>query len=300
MSDKAEDTWRQRRLALVGHDIRSAAGDILGGLQLIDDSALDAESLVQLERVRAAGETLGRLLDEASAALGAPEGASLEGSDAPVALLDLVRDLERRWAGHAAAQGLTLGCDLATSLPPAVAVPAVELERILSNLLDNALKYADRGTITLAALRDDDGTLRFSIRDEGPGFSEVALSRLFGYGARPACSAEAGSGMGLHIAKRLADQIGGRLAAGNLAGARGAEVTLLLPPESWRMAGDASGPGALPDLAGRSVLVAEDNPTNQALLERMLTQLGASCRIVGDGAAASEAIRGGGFHAALV
>ncbi|RDC69023.1 response regulator [Rhodovulum sp. 12E13] len=219
MSERTEETERLTRLALVGHDIRSAMSDVVGGLELVETSGLDPDSRLQLERARAAGETLARLVDDAIAALTdgqtpARAGRGGRASDT-VVLSDLVRDLERRWGGHAAANGLVLRIDLAPDVPLATSIASGPIERLLSNLLDNAVKYAERGAIVLSIDLDAEGALRFAVQDEGPGFSDTSLARLFGLGGRPPDSPQPGTGMGLHIAKSLADQMGGRIEAGN-------------------------------------------------------------------------------------
>jgi CheY-like chemotaxis protein/anti-sigma regulatory factor (Ser/Thr protein kinase) len=332
MSERTEETQRLTRLALVSHDIRSALSDVVGGLDLVETSGLDPDSRLQLERARAAGETLARLVEEAVAALTdgpvpAGRGRVARARDT-VMLADLVRDLERRWSGHAAANGLVLRVDLAADVPPATSIASGPIERLLSNLLDNALKYAERGAIVLSIDLDAEGALRFAVQDEGPGFSDTSLARLFGLGGRPPESAQPGTGMGLHIAKSLADQMGGRIEAGNRRtktdrasprmpaadrgspdgappdadNAGGACVTFVLPAGRWHP--DGLEPGndkpVLPELTGRHVLVADDSGVNQAVLARLLGRLGARVDAVDDGEAALRALRQGGYDLAIL
>ena len=332
MSERTEETKRLTRLALVSHDIRSALSDVVGGLDLVETSGLDPDSRLQLERARAAGETLARLVDDAVAALTygqAPARLARVGR-APdtVVLSDLVRDLERRWSGHAAANGLVLRIDLSPDVPLAATIAAGPIERLLSNLLDNALKYAERGVIVLSIGLDAEGALRFAVQDEGPGFSDTSLARLFRLGGRPPDSPQPGTGMGLHIAKSLADQMGGRIEAGNRRAEAdwespdghspdghspdgpstdadtlsGACVAFVLPARRWQPDGlepDDDTP-VLPDLTGRRVLVADDSGVNQAVLARMLGRLGARVDTVDDGGAALRALRRGGYDLAIL
>lgn len=290
-------------MALIGHDLRSAVGDVIGGLQLLDDAGLDPDALLQLERVYAASETLGRLVDEAVAALEddvARDAPASPDERQPLMLVDLVRDLERRWAGHAAAQGLAMNAELGPGLPGAVALPPLTLERILGNLLDNAHKYAQRGRIVLAVDLAECGTLTFRVRDAGPGFSDASLARLFELSGRPSHSAQPGTGMGLHIAKDLADRLGGWLEVCNRPGG-GAEVTLALPRSAWCV--EATAPpigGVLPDLRGQRVLIADDGATNRRLIEGMMTRLGATCELAEDGIAARDALAARDYDLALV
>jgi CheY-like chemotaxis protein len=303
MTDGYATSPRERRIALIGHDLRSAVGDVVGGLQLLDETGLDPDALLQLERVRAASEALGRLVDEAVAALA--EGTAPADPGSPeerrsLTLADFVRDLERRWAGHAAAQGLAMTAEFGPDLPDAVALPPLTLERILGNLLDNAHKYAQRGRIVLAVERAACGTLSFSVRDAGPGFSDASLARLFELSGRPPHSPQPGTGLGLHIAKDLADRLGGWLDIRNRPDG-GAEVTLALPRSAWcpeeRALADAP---ASPDLRGLRVLIADDGATNRRLMAEMLTRLGATCDLAEDGIAARDALAARDYDLALV
>jgi len=182
MTDGYATLSRERRIALIGHDLRSAVGDVIGGLQLLDEAGLDPDALLQLERVRAASETLGRLVDEAVTTLaGEPvpgDRAALEARQA-LTLLDFVRDQERRWAGHAAAQGLAMAVEFGPGLPDVVSLPPLTLERIIGNLLDNAHKFAQRGRIVLAVDLAACGSLSVSVRDAGPGFSDAEAASQY-------------------------------------------------------------------------------------------------------------------------
>ena len=98
--------------ALLGHDLRAAVSDVIGGLRLIEHEAIDPATRIQLERVRAAGETLARLIEEALAILPGEEG----GAEAPSANLHLPRllyDAEMRWSGRAREKGLGFGLSVA-------------------------------------------------------------------------------------------------------------------------------------------------------------------------------------------
>ncbi|MBS8228288.1 ATP-binding response regulator [Vannielia litorea] len=297
-------------IELFSHDIRSAVADVLSGLRLVDFSQLDPATAAQLQRVSTAGESLARLLDSALRQFG--EGSltanGREAAPEPVPLLAVMRNLERRWSGHAREVSMSLRLDIAADLPTVLHLDAGALDRVLANLLSNAFKYADWGEVVLAVDMRSGDELRFRVRDEGPGFTDAALARLFERGGRPGGQTKPGSGLGLHIAKEVATRLGGQLQVSNAAEG-GAEVTLLLPRQSWAWHPDpASGtdpsadhePPPLPDLSGLTALVAEDNPTNQLLFTQMLDHLGASWRLAPDGAEALRLLSGGGFDFALV
>lgn len=274
--------------------------DIIGGLELADLSPLDAASRQQLIRVKSAGEQLARLSDEVLALITGDQAGTPADATTPLALPPFLADIEARWSAHARAKGARFVLEPGDDLPPRIGCDRAALERILANLIGNAVKHAGQGEVTLAIGMRPREALCFTIRDSGPGFSDAALAHLFEAGGRPADSTAPGSGLGLHIVRDLAERLGGRMQVANRA-LGGAEVMVIIPRTAWAPGlSDATTPRPLPDLAGYCVLVAEDNRTNQLVLRQMLETLGAKCRVAEDGQAALDALRDGGFDLALV
>lgn len=278
-------THCQQELSFLGHDLRAALSDILAGLNLIDLTTLDAATLRHVERARVSGETLDRLLDMGLGTLqsGAPSPPT------PLATAKLLRDIDLRWSGRAREKGLTFTVTPAANIPPALWVDHFALERVLSNLIGNAIKYTDHGSVTCTLTAGND-TLHFSVTDTGPGFCPSALPHLLAPG-----NDNSGKGIGLRIAKEMADRLQARLALQNHASG-GAEVTLTLPLNP------APGPlpHALPDLTGQKVLLADDSATFQLLVGRMLAQMGAKVVAVTDGPSALAALQEDSFDLALI
>lgn len=284
-------------VTLIGHDLRAAVSDIIGGLRLIDQDGMDPSTRLQLERVRAASETLARLLEEAMANIFGDEAVVL----APPSNVQLARflyDLEVRWSGRASEQGIGLEFRRADDLPLVLKVDRVALDRILSNILSNAIKYSDGGAIWMDVRLSDDGALRIAVTDQGPGFSAEALARLFQYRGRPDGNGKPGHGLGMHITKNLSEVLGATVSVQNLPDG-GACVTLTLPPSLLSNAtNDAGSP--LPDLSRTKVLVAEDSATNQLLIGQMLTSMGAEFETANDGVQALNWLERENFDLALI
>ncbi len=276
------------RMALLDHDLRAAVADLMGGLRLIPDDGLGPEARLQLDRARASGAALARLMEDRLA----PDGAPSE-----LALGAALGDIEARWQGHARERALAFRLVAAGDLPGTVALDHLALDRILSNILSNAVKYTDRGLVQLMVSRSAAGHLRFEVTDEGPGFSPEALARLFEFGGRPAGSAQPGTGLGLHIAHDLTDRLGGSLTVANRAGG-GSSVVLDLPPMAFQAAGAVAGP--LPRLDRLRILVADDSATQRALLAAMLGQMGAEVSLAADGEAATGWLARADFDLALI
>lgn len=290
---------RRDRAELLGHDIRNAVSDILGGLALADLRPLDTASRQQLIRVRSASEQLARLADEALALVNgdSPPPPDNQISICFEALLDAI---EARWSAHAAERGMAFALHRGVDLPDSIGVEKGGLERILANIIGNAMKYAQQGTVSLHVKLEAQETLSFCVHDEGPGFSDNALARLFERNARSPENVQPGSGLGLHIVRDLTDQIRGQMTVGNL-DQGGATVCIRLPRPAWApgLPGQATSV-ELPDLTGKCVLVAEDNLTNQLLVRRMLETLGADCHIASDGQEALDLLGAHHFNMALV
>lgn len=293
------ETSRRKRATMLGHDMRAAISDILGGLALSDLSALDSDSRRQLERVESAAEQLARLTDE-TLALVTGETEQRGAPQRHTRLGPFLSRIAARWRAHAQERGLDFALKLDEDLPAIIGTDAAALDRILSNFISNAVKHSGTGTVTLTVQMGDRETLCLRVRDTGPGFSERAMALLFEYKGRPADSRQPGSGLGLHIVRDLAQRLRAQLQVNNMEGG-GAEVALILPRAAWAPGVEApEGLEDLPDLAGCHVLLAEDNETNQLLLRQMLETLGADCTLVADGQAACEALNREPFELALI
>jgi len=288
------------RIMLLGHDLRAAVSDILGGLRLLSDADLSAGVRLQLERMRAAGEDMARLIEEGIEIVTDHTVGPLRQT---VQLARLLYDVEMRWTGRAEEKGLTFHVAMAPDVPMVVRLDRVALERVLSNMLSNAVKYTDAGAVRLVlALTDaaDEGAcrLQFSVLDDGPGFAADLQERLFEQGARGETPGKTGHGLGLYISRDMARRLDGRIDVANRPEG-GASVALslpladLLPPE-------ISAETPLPDLTGMTILVADDSALSQAVLGHMLSAMGARCDTASDGVAALEMLDTGTYDLAVI
>ena len=294
----ARPAGEESRLALLGHVLRAAVSDIIGGLRLIEPAGLDEPIRLQLERIRAASEVLALLLEDGLAAMVGE--AVTDPLPVSLPLTRLLHDVEMRWSGRAREKGLAFSMTITPDVPRVVALDRIALERILSNVLSNAVKYTDTGGIEVGVMQNCAGDLVFRVRDDGPGFCPDALEHLFEFANRPNGTRKAGSGLGLHITKQMSDRIGAAVWVTNRPEG-GAEVMLTLPVASWLpKAGPPEATDGLPDLGRMKVLVAEDSETNQTILRHMLNALGAEVVIVSDGIEALNRLEGEAFDLALI
>lgn len=288
-------------VSLLSHDLRSLLFDVTGGLSLLDLESLSDADRAQLGRVEAAANSLRLMLEQMLDRIDAlPAG---DGSAQSFDLPGFLDALAARWAGRAASTGADFGIDADPDLPEAIGLDRIALDRILANLIGNALKFDPDGAICLGVRKRDNDDLVFSVSDCGPGFSTAAMTSLYEFHGRPVGGDRPGSGLGLHIAQRQATDIGGTLSAHN-APDGGAVVELILPRAAWNdgVTGAQSqlDEAAIPDLAGTRILLAEDNATNQLVAGQMLRSMGCEVTIAGDGLEAMKALEEAEFDAALL
>lgn len=293
------------RFSLLSHDLRSALSDVLGGLHLIDHDQLSDENRQHFDRISVAGETLVRLLDKTVT----EEQSTVEEAvtrAVNINLSDFLTDIRKRWLDHAREKGIEFEIRASQSLPAILTLDRVALDRVIANLVGNAVKFTDDGVVVLSVSSDADKALCFRVEDDGPGFSNGASARLFQYEGRPLDTGKPGSGLGLYIAKELTDLMGGSLVVRNRQGP-GAEVVLKLPYEAWfdrSLRRDAKARDVTElqdaDLSGLRILLAEDNMTNQLVATQMLGAMGAEFAVASDGLEALELLETQVFDLALL
>jgi CheY-like chemotaxis protein len=188
-----------------------------------------------------------------------------------------------------------MDCRIAPAVPRQVHGDPVRVRQILSNYLNNALKFTPRGRIALECQPGDAGAVRFAVIDSGIGIAPAARDRLF----QPFSQADSsttrrfgGTGLGLSICRELAVLMGGRVGAESELG-RGSVFWVELP----LVHGSSSQQTAVQQaeaaraLAGLTVLVAEDNPVNMLIVRTLLERLGARVIEAEDGALAVQRAR---------
>jgi CheY-like chemotaxis protein len=289
-------------LSLYDHDIRAAVSDILGAVRLVEADRLDPETRQQIERVRAAGDSLAALVDAAlSAAAG--EALILSPQDG-TPLAELIDSWRRRWKGRASELGLRFSVVEGENLPERVPTPRMALERIVGNLLGNALIHSGGSEVRLILSRTPEGELCIDVADEGPGPEDGDAPAPRGAGEGPAPAGRGGHGLGLRIVEDLSTQIGARLHRARGGPLNGSVIGLTLPIDRDAGSGQATAQAkdALPppDLSGLRILVAEDNRTNRLILRQMLEGMGAAPVFAEDGAEALAALDEADFDIGLI
>ncbi|HEY4031029.1 MAG TPA: ATP-binding protein [Caulobacteraceae bacterium] len=293
---KAADHAKSQFLAVMGHEIRSPLNGVLGMAQAMELGELPPDQRRRLQVIREAGgvllDLLNDLLDLTRIGAG---GLQLE--DGIVDGRELARGAQNLFDGLAADKDLSLELELdPAALGPWKGDPN-RVRQIVTNLIGNAVKFTDRGRITLRILPEVHG-FRLEVSDTGPGVPAHMLGRIFDPFDQLDPSntrRHGGSGLGLAICRDLAELMDGVMEVSSVVGV-GSTFTLRLPLERANLGrmdvAPADAVAALPALGGGRplrILAAEDNPMNQLVLTTLLGAAGLEPVMVANGAEAVKA-----------
>jgi two-component system sensor histidine kinase RpfC len=309
---------KSRFLANMSHEFRTPLNGIVGMSDLLAGTRLTPEQRECVDVMQASARSL-LLLVEDVLDITAIESGKLQRRDGPFRLREITRGVSTMLQPMATEKNLRFEIRFADDVPDTLVGDAPHLRQVLVNLLHNAIKFTDSGSVSLAVARQAfaEGMvrLRFEVLDTGPGVPDAIKARIFEAFEQgdPSISRRfGGTGLGTTIARTLVELLGGTIGVEDNPGG-GTRFWFELPFQ-----GDVAQPAPAEAAAGNviafddpfvrhrarvrtlRVLVADDQPANQLVLRRLLERAGHRPEVVGDGETLLDRLADGGYDAVVL
>ena len=292
MKEAEEEAKEANRLqselfAVMSHEMRTPLNGVISALSLLSDTT-DENEKTRLNML--ADKSAKNLLSVINYAL---DFSKIDAGRMPlepdnvdiVKLLDLVVSVSQ---GRVQEKGLSLSIDIDERLPPRIYADGEKIRQVLINLIGNAIKFTDHGSVSVKLEKADGNTktLILKISDTGKGIEEKDINHIYeAFWGKKKSDSEMSTGLGLNIVRRLVELMSGEVSVKSTVGS-GTTFTVSLPYEESPAEQEeaiAESPAALPDQLEGHVLIVDDNQTNLMLGQMILEKFGIRVRTASNG-----------------
>jgi signal transduction histidine kinase/DNA-binding NarL/FixJ family response regulator/HPt (histidine-containing phosphotransfer) domain-containing protein len=293
-------------LANMSHEIRTPMNGVLGMIELLSRTKLEDKQRRYLATLQTSAGGLMSVLNDILD-FSKIEAGKMELREENCRVRALVDEVTELFAARAELRGVRIEARVESDVPSHVEADTERVRQVLSNLVGNAVKFTESGTITVRALVEEAKgpvlQLRFEVKDTGIGIEPALQGRLFEAFSQVDGSLtrkHGGTGLGLAICKQLVALMKGRIGVTSEMG-KGSTFWFVLPLRRLESTGSLVLPSSLdakplaPPPSSktggtRKILVAEDNPINQEVIREVLSELGYEAFIVENGREALSAL----------
>lgn len=288
-------------LAMMSHELRTPMNGVLGMAHALAATRLTPQQSNYLEMIVQSGDGLLAILNDVLD-LSKIEAGKLDLESMPFDLGKLGRQLYLLWSETARQKGVELSLEVAPATPAWLAGDPVRVRQIMLNLVSNALKFTEQGSVAVRIGPLQPLGVEIIVADTGIGMTREQQAALF----RPFTQADVstarrfgGTGLGLSICRQLADLMDGDITVESSPG-EGSTFRVALPLATAAPPSETDSELQVVSLAGRRVLVVDDNQVNQAVARAILEAAGAAIEVADDGADALEKLRDEAFDIVLM
>ncbi|MEZ7276433.1 response regulator [Pseudoalteromonas sp. 68 DY56-GL68] len=278
-------------LANMSHEIRTPLNGILGMTQLLlDNETLPEKEREELTMVHQSANNLLLILNDILD-FSKIEAGALKLEYRAVEVKKLLHKLAQVFSNTSVKPNVSFALDISDDIPDYISLDPLRFSQVINNILSNAGKFTESGEIILSS-HYKNGTLEVCIRDTGIGISSDQQAKLFTEFTQADISTTrkyGGTGLGLTISKRIVELMNGELKLESEQG-KGSVFTLCVPVQMSELTLVDNQSAQKPELQGVNVLIVEDNPVNQLVLNKMMHETQCTIKQASDGVEALKAL----------